>query len=140
MNVKSTPELLDKKAVEDERPIFETTDESEYKITDKRGRTIIMRRPSPRTEIYFPTLFKPEETMNEAFMMCVRPFAYVIEVAGVKMPSITKKTDLDILIDILGHDGRNAIIKGWAIHFSKAELKEIEEMQDEIKKSQKMVK
>ena len=136
MNVKV--ETIEKKEVDKvaktEKAVFSAPENVEFKITDKRGRTIVMRRPSPRSEIYFPTLFSSEECQNEPFMMSVKPFAYVSEVDGMKINTLLKKSDLDVLIDILGHEGRNAVLLGYAKYFGPKELEEIREIQAEIKK------
>jgi len=106
---KSTGDKLEKVA-KTEKAVFSSSENVEFKVKDKRGRTIIMRRPSPRSEIYFPTLFSSDECQNEPFMMSVKPFAYVSEVEGTKINTLLKKSDLDVLIDILGHEGRIAIL------------------------------
>lgn len=134
MEVVMKVEALHETVVEKEKVVFSAVEDDEYEVKDKRGRKIIMRRPSPRSEIYFPTLFSAEECQNEPFMMSVKPFAYVAEVGGTRINTLLKKSDLDVLIDILGHDGRNAILLGYAKHFGPKELEEIREIQEEIKK------
>lgn len=106
----------------------------EFLIKDSKGRQIILKRPTPRTDIYFPTMFTAAESANPSFMMEVRLYAYVKTIDGVDAGSLDKKTDLDFLIDMLGYEGRKAIQLGYAKHFAKEDLKEQEEINEEIKK------
>lgn len=122
-----------------EKPVFSSAEDKEYKVKDSLGRTIIMKRPSPRTDIYFPTLFDREESMNFLFMMGVKPYVYVHAIIDGKgsrtaINSILKRSDLDVLIDMLGHEGRQAISLGYAKYFAQEELKNQTEIDDEIKK------
>lgn len=126
--VKAEPES------EKEKAIFSAVAETEYKVKDDRGRTITMRRPSPRMEIYFPTLFNRDDSMNLPFMMSIKPFAYVRYINEVKIETLLKKSDLDALIDMLGHDGRKAIQVGYAKYFAMDDIKDQQEIDEEIKK------
>jgi len=137
MTIKITP--VDAKTAGNDKNTDTQTDKKElpageFLVKDSKGRSIILRRPSPRTDIYFPTLFSTAESSNPSFMMEVKLYAFVKSVAGVETGPLDKKTDLDFLIDNLGYEGRKALQLGYAKHFAKEDLKEQEEINEEIKK------
>ena len=139
MNVKVEKLSKNSPVSDKEKAVFSKAVDDEHEVKDSLGRTIVMSRPSPRTDIYFPTLFTREESVNLMFMMGVKPYAYVkaiIDGSGkrVSIDSLIKKSDLDCLIDMLGHEGRQAISLGYAKYFAQEELKNQTEIDDEIKK------
>lgn len=106
----------------------------EFLIKDSKGRSIILKRPSPRTDIYFPTLFTAAESTSPSFMTEVRLFTYVKSIDGMDTGSLDKKTDLDFLIDRMGYEGRKALQLGYTKYFAREDIKEQEEINEEIKK------
>jgi len=80
MTIKITP--VDAKTAGNDKNTDTQTDKKElpageFLVKDSKGRSIILRRPSPRTDIYFPTLFSTAESSNPSFMMEVKLYAFV---------------------------------------------------------------
>ena len=88
----------------------------EAQVTDARGRVIKLRKPGVLAQ------FRIVETLgatasNETYMRMVLPLLYVGAIDGDDDISMTKKSEVEALIQRLDEDGLSAVVRGVAKHY-----------------------
>lgn len=83
----------------------------EFEIEDARGRKIIIKRPNVLTSHYFATLFKPECALNQSFMMAMGSLMFVKSIDGEEIKPFRNETDVQVLLQTLDNDGKDAVDK-----------------------------
>lgn len=89
---------------------------AEAQVTDARGRVIKLRKPGVLAQ------FRIVETLgatssNETYMRMVLPLLYVGAIDGDDDISMTKKSEVEALIQRLDEDGLAAVVVGVAKHY-----------------------
>lgn len=85
-------------------------------IVDARGRAITLKNPGILEEFRMVEMLG-ESASNQTFMNMVFPLTFVTEIDGIPISRITKRSELDGLIQQLDRDGVAAVMDGVRAKF-----------------------
>jgi hypothetical protein len=84
-------------------------------VTDKQGRTLVLRNPSTLAKINFPLRLGAERAANQTYMATVMPLLWIESLDG-KAVVMNTPREIDVLVERLGDDGIAALTEGMK-HF-----------------------
>lgn len=102
----------------------------EATITDARGRSIKLVRPGPLAQFRLVKLVGGDTAMNQVYMGMVMPLVFVQYIDGDIVPMPQTERELEALIERLGEDGIEAVMKGVVENFDQADAAKV---RDEVK-------
>lgn len=105
----------------------------EISVDDARGRKIVLKKPSFRSQFKLTEVLGADLSKNEALRGMYFPLYYVHSIDGDSNIFLNSKLDLDALIDRLEEEGYSAVAKGIMDNFS-LNLNNEGEIKDQIKK------
>lgn len=88
----------------------------EYPIQDASGRTITLRKPGILAQYrLIETL--GDSARNEVYVSMVMPILFVTAIDGNAVTALSKKSEVEALIQRLDEDGITAVVNGVKEHF-----------------------
>lgn len=111
----------------DDAPSIQVVKEAkrEATITDARGRSIKLVRPGPLAQFKLVKLVGGETALNQVYMGMVMPLIFVQLIDGDVAPMPQTERELEALIERLGEDGIEAVMKGVVEHFDQADAAKV---------------
>lgn len=82
-------------------------------VTDRRGRTIRIRRSNPARRRALYKLIGPENSRNLPLVGEYQMALSVVEIDGEQIPFPAKEAFLEATMDRLGDEGLEAVAQGW---------------------------
>jgi hypothetical protein len=90
---------------------------SEATVTDSAGRVITLKKPGVLAQFKLIEMLGGTAASNSVFVTMVLPLIYVTAVDGDPISRITKRAELDALIQRLDDDGVEAVMRGVSESF-----------------------
>lgn len=87
-------------------------------VADKRGRTFTLKKPGVLAQYRLIEMLG-DTASNQTFVNMVLPLLFVEAIDGEPVHRITKRSELDALIQRLDEDGIEAVMTGVADNFGK---------------------
>ncbi len=94
-----------------------------FDVEDARGRTITIRKPGVLAQFKLIEVLG-ETASNQTYVSMVIPLIYVSAIDGNPIVPMTRKSEVEALIQRLDEDGLNAVMKGVTEHFNQTSLEE----------------
>lgn len=96
---------------------------AESKVVDSRGRTFTLKKPGILSQFRMVELLG-DSAANGVFMNMVFPLTFVAAIDDIPVARITKRSELDGLIQQLDEDGIAAVMDGVRAKYGQADYKE----------------
>ena len=85
-------------------------------VVDKKGRRLIVRRPTALDTLRLFKAAGPVLSQNESWLAMASLASTVTEIDGVPVPLPTNESQIEALVDRLGDDGLEAIAASVDLH------------------------
>lgn len=96
------------------------TAQAEASVTDARGRTLTLKRPSVLAQFQLVKMVGGAAAENQVYMGMILPLLYLAAIDGEPVRAPATQLQLDALIQRLDEDGITALADGVREHYSTA--------------------
>jgi hypothetical protein len=102
-----------------ETPTQQATRDANYQVTVpvSDGRKVTLRKPGVLAQFKMIEMLGAEASANQVFVNMVLPVMFVIAIDGDPVSRITKRPELDALIQRLDEAGIQAVMENVPLHF-----------------------
>jgi hypothetical protein len=92
---------------------------AEVSVTDAKGRAITLKKPGVLAQYNMILMLGAEAAANQVYVNMVLPVMFVTAIDGDPVSRVTKRTELDALIQRLDDEGIEAVMSGVTENFGK---------------------